>query len=592
MIKHLKGLNINSIYDFDNAFSINELLCKFWEKIEETIIISNESIDILNWIKENGLAKEVEKFIQGLVEDGTIERMINVDKIEELRTLITNKITDVRSRLDIIENNAKHIINVTNENYEECIANMKDGYIFNIIEDITINKTIDFSKLNNIEFRCNSVIRVTDDFSSKSKSIINFNKCNDVIFECKELDLENKELFDSDGMNFIVLFTDCEDVSVINTKIINGINIKGLSSAVNGVSSTKIGKRFTVDNLIVKNCRSAVFTQYKGNTIENVKAYNTNDAIIALNGENCNNSYINNCYCEYNNGFPLIAVENNASVININNCVARNCRGLFELFGLPNNNVDVMVPQKGSINISNSTHILDDGGFVYDSSVTLSTISLRRGVEKYVNINIDKVDCYNTTQIPSNYVYIADTSLNNSVLKNFTISNSNVFINKAKDYIILFNASVKNLTLRNNKFEGVDTNNGWFLRHTRDSIIIDNLIINDCVIDGFQKSLSADFVYNDFIKSFTMKNTRFYNTNAVCFNYPNGKIYHNDYNIQMFLNDYTLSNRGCSRVVYERSLQPPTVGKWFAGDIAINKFNHEEYYYNGSEWFKRSFKSQ
>ena len=81
MIKHLQGLEINSIYDFDNAFSINELLCKFWEKIEETINISNESIDLLNWIKEEGVPTEVEKIITELVEDGTIEQMINVDKI-------------------------------------------------------------------------------------------------------------------------------------------------------------------------------------------------------------------------------------------------------------------------------------------------------------------------------------------------------------------------------------------------------------------------------------------------------------------------------------------------------------------------------
>ena len=554
--------------------SIKEL----YRKLKEV----EEKITQIKYI-DNNLANKLKKEYESL-------KRIILD--ENIQAKLTDYINVINSHLDNIVNNTKHIINVTNENYEECVKKMRDGYIFNIIEDITINKTIVFSNLKNIEFRCNSVIRVTNDFTSDSKSIIKFDKCNEVIFECKELDLENKVLFDSDGMNFIVLFTDCEDVSVINTKILNGINIKGLSSAINGVCSKKVGKNFRVDNLVVKNCRSAVFTQYRGNTIENVKAYNTNDAIIALNGENCNSSYINNCYCEYNKAFPLIAVENNASIVNINNCIARNSRGLFELFGLANNNIDVMIPQKGTINISNSTHIIDDEGFVFDPSVTLSTLSLRRGVEKYVNININKVDCYNTTQIPSNYLYMADTSLNNSVLKNFTISNSNVFINKAKEYIILFNASVKNLTLINNKFESVDKNNGWFLRHTRDSIIIDNIVINDCIIDGFQKSLSADFEYNDFIKSFTMKNTRFYNTNAVCFNYPNGRIYHTDYNIAMFLNDYTLSNRGCSRVVYERSLQPPTVGKWYAGDIAINKFNHEEYYYNGSSWIKRSFKSQ
>ena len=112
MVKHLKGLEINSIYDFDNAFSINELLCKFWEKIEETINISNESIDILNWIKEEGLPNEVQVLINQLVADGTIEQMINVDKIDEVKTLITNKITDVREQLDT---NVRELNNKINE---------------------------------------------------------------------------------------------------------------------------------------------------------------------------------------------------------------------------------------------------------------------------------------------------------------------------------------------------------------------------------------------------------------------------------------------------------------------------------------------
>ena len=140
MIKHLKGLEINSIYDFDNAFSINELLCKFWEKIEETINVSNECIDILNWIKEQGVPTEVEKIITELVADGTIEQMINVDKIEELRTLITNKITDVESQLDnITQTNKTLSINLVDYKKYATLVNDKLDWstAFNkIIEEI------------------------------------------------------------------------------------------------------------------------------------------------------------------------------------------------------------------------------------------------------------------------------------------------------------------------------------------------------------------------------------------------------------------------------------------------------------------------
>ena len=50
-MEYINNLEINSIYDFDDAFSINELLCKFWEKLEDVINVSNECIDILNWLK-------------------------------------------------------------------------------------------------------------------------------------------------------------------------------------------------------------------------------------------------------------------------------------------------------------------------------------------------------------------------------------------------------------------------------------------------------------------------------------------------------------------------------------------------------------
>ena len=85
MINQLKELEINSIYDFDNVFSINELLCKFWEKLEEVVKISNESIDILNWIKEEGLRDEVKDLLTTWKDDGTLGTIIN-SALEEVNS--------------------------------------------------------------------------------------------------------------------------------------------------------------------------------------------------------------------------------------------------------------------------------------------------------------------------------------------------------------------------------------------------------------------------------------------------------------------------------------------------------------------------
>ena len=132
MIKHLQGLEINSIYDFDNAFSINELLCKFWEKIEETINISNESIDILNWLKEEGVPTEVEKIITELVEDGTFERMINIDKIEELR----KQLDTIASVGDV--NNINMLIALGIKRFKLPSGRFKVANTIELIDDVEI----------------------------------------------------------------------------------------------------------------------------------------------------------------------------------------------------------------------------------------------------------------------------------------------------------------------------------------------------------------------------------------------------------------------------------------------------------------------
>ena len=112
MSEHLEGLEINSIYDFDNAFSINELLCKFWEKIEETIDISNECIDILNWLKEQGLSDEVINLLSAWKDDGSLNTIINTTVFNELNTKVDTFQEKVNNELQAINRYSElHYIN-------------------------------------------------------------------------------------------------------------------------------------------------------------------------------------------------------------------------------------------------------------------------------------------------------------------------------------------------------------------------------------------------------------------------------------------------------------------------------------------------
>ena len=46
---------INSVYDF-NDFTLNELICKLAQKMDEVITQSNEIFNYLDWLKGQGLS--------------------------------------------------------------------------------------------------------------------------------------------------------------------------------------------------------------------------------------------------------------------------------------------------------------------------------------------------------------------------------------------------------------------------------------------------------------------------------------------------------------------------------------------------------
>ena len=156
MIKHLKGLEINTIYDFDNAFSINELLCKFWEKIEETIAISNESIDILEWVKNTGLSNETKLILEEWRNNGTLSQLINIEKFNEMKEEFTELLNSYKTNCESNLQNSIDTVNNTFSEVNEKITNIegslttnadkieevKQGYInaFNTLStDITTN---------------------------------------------------------------------------------------------------------------------------------------------------------------------------------------------------------------------------------------------------------------------------------------------------------------------------------------------------------------------------------------------------------------------------------------------------------------------
>ena len=83
-----------NVYQMED-YTINQLLCSFFSKINECIDVSNESFNYLEWLKTEGLQSETSEMLNLWLEDGTLESLINVDKFNRLSAELTKKVDDL-----------------------------------------------------------------------------------------------------------------------------------------------------------------------------------------------------------------------------------------------------------------------------------------------------------------------------------------------------------------------------------------------------------------------------------------------------------------------------------------------------------------
>lgn len=93
LISELKRTSLNcnifSVYDYD-CLSMQELLCTFFEKINQCVDISNKTVVLVDWLVSQGLSVEVAEKLDTWLKDGTLEQIINTKAFGKLE----NKIND------------------------------------------------------------------------------------------------------------------------------------------------------------------------------------------------------------------------------------------------------------------------------------------------------------------------------------------------------------------------------------------------------------------------------------------------------------------------------------------------------------------
>ena len=104
---------LHRVYNLEDYTQL-EINSRLIEKMDEVIENCNNAFEFMDWLKEQGVADEVQNILFTWKEDGTLENLSNKEEIDNLRNEINNNITELSNSIDAKINELKELINQNN----------------------------------------------------------------------------------------------------------------------------------------------------------------------------------------------------------------------------------------------------------------------------------------------------------------------------------------------------------------------------------------------------------------------------------------------------------------------------------------------
>ena len=297
MIRGISEDILRRVYDFSEMTN-EELRCKFFQKLQECIDLCNNTNEIMEWIKNEGLGNEVNELLGTWLEDGTLEKLINIDILNKKvdNDAFNNEVENIRTDINEKAEELTNEINkkVDSETYESEVNNINsqlDNMAKNINKNIIFaNEYIDIGNGNDDSVLLNSLI-----------TSLNGRSC-DIVFDSSKtyyfantvfipynigLDFGNAYVCPKDGGTLINGFMFYLNANANNgqivgfskgyTPIIKNIYFKNPDNVENVNVFYSLSKH-TIDNILIENKKFKTFYKRDKGTSESSLAYN--DMII------------------------------------------------------------------------------------------------------------------------------------------------------------------------------------------------------------------------------------------------------------------------------------------------------------------------
>lgn len=102
MIRGICEDTLRRVYDFSDMTN-EELRCKFFQKLQECIDLCNNTNEIVEWIKNEGLEEEVNELLTKWLEDGTLNEMIDTNLIDIVKGELIEEINNIKIEIEAIK---------------------------------------------------------------------------------------------------------------------------------------------------------------------------------------------------------------------------------------------------------------------------------------------------------------------------------------------------------------------------------------------------------------------------------------------------------------------------------------------------------